>query len=456
LTIGDGLVAQVPSLLLSTAAGLMVTRVSSDNDMGGEVLAQLFASPKALAVTAGVLGIMGMIPGMPNLVFITIAAAAGWAAYWLSKRRRVEQQQQAAPPTVEKPPEPKELSWDDVTPVDLIGLEVGYRLIPLVDKNQGGQLMTRIKGVRKKLSQELGFLIPPVHIRDNLDLAPNAYRITMMGVIVGEAELQPDRDMAINPGQVFGNLQGINTKDPAFGLDAVWIEPTQREHAQSLGYTVVDVSTVAATHLSQLLQQHAAELLGHEEVQHLLDNLSKVAPKLVEDLVPKTLSLGAVVKVLQNLLREGVPIRDIRTIAETLAEHAPNSQDAGILTGAVRVSLGRSITQQISGTAKEIPVMTLDPSLEQLLHQTVSGDAQAAGMEPGLADRLLHSLAEQSQRQEAAGMTPVLLVSASIRALLARFVRPSIPNLHVLSFNEIPDNKQIKVTATVGVNANAA
>jgi flagellar biosynthesis protein FlhA len=450
-------VAQIPSLLLSTAAGLMVTRVSSENDMGGEVLAQLFDNPKVLAVTAAVLGIMGLIPGMPNLVFILMAAAAGWAAYWITKRKRQQAEQAMVPAPVEKPPEPKDLSWDDVRPVDLIGLEVGYRLIPLVDKNQGGQLMARIKGVRKKLSQELGFLIPPVHIRDNLDLSPNAYRITLMGVIVGEAELHPDRDMAINPGQVFGTVQGIAGRDPAFGLEAVWIEPSQRDHAQSLGYTVVDASTVAATHMSHLLQKHADELLGHEEVQHLMDNLAKVAPKLVDGLVPKQLTLGAVLKVLQSLLREGVPIRDIRTIAETLAEHAPNTQDAGILTAAVRVALGRSIVQQITGTTQEIPVMTLDPALEQLLHQSVSGNAeQAAGFEPGLADRLLHSLAENTQRQEASGQTPILLVTASIRALLSRFVRPSIPSLHVLSFNEIPDNKQIKITAKVGVNSNAA
>jgi flagellar biosynthesis protein FlhA len=457
LTIGDGLVAQIPSLLLSTAAGLMVTRVSSENDMGVEVISQLFDSPKALAVTSGVLGIMGVIPGMPNFVFLLMAAAAGWGAYWLAKRKRQQIEQAEVTPPVEKTVEPKELGWDDVQPVDLIGLEVGYRLIPLVDKNQGGQLMARIKGVRKKLSQELGFLIPPVHIRDNLDLAPNAYRITLMGVIVGEAQLHPDRDLAINPGQVFGTLQGLATKDPAFGLEAIWIEASQRDQAQSLGYTVVDVSTVAATHLSHLLQEHAAELLGHEEVQHLLDNLAKVAPKLVEDLVPKTMPLGVVLKVMQNLLREGVPIRDIRTIAETLAEHGASTQDAGILTAAVRVSLGRSIVQQITGTTQEIPVMTLDPALEQLLHRTVSGEAeQAAGLEPGLADRLLHSLAENAHKQEATGLTPILLVTASIRALLSRFVRPSIPNLHVLAFNEIPDNKQIKITATVGVTSNAA
>jgi flagellar biosynthesis protein FlhA len=453
LTIGDGLVAQIPSLLLSTAAGLMVTRVSSDHDMGAQVLAQLFDNPKVLAVTASVLGAMGLVPGMPNLAFLLLAAAAGGGAYFIAKNQREKFEASTTPTAVETKPEPRELSWDDVTPVDLIGLEVGYRLIPLVDKNQGGQLMTRIKGVRKKLSQEMGFLVPPVHIRDNLDLAPNAYRITLMGVTAGDSELHPERDLAINPGQVFGELEGIATQDPAFGLPAVWIEQSNRDQAQSLGYTVVDASTVAATHLSQILTRHADELLGHEEVQHLLNNLQKVAPKLVEDLVPKTLSLGVVVKVLQNLLAESVPIRDIRTIAETLAEHAPVSQDAGVLTAAVRVALKRSIVQHIGGIAKELAVMTLDPGLERLLHQSISGGAeQSAGFEPGLADKLLRSLAEHSQRQEAAGHTAILIVASSIRAMLARFVKHSIPNLHVLAFEEIPDNRQVRITATVGAS----
>jgi len=454
LTIGDGLVAQIPSLLLSTAAGLIVTRVSSEQDMGSEVLLQLFDSPKALAVTAAILGSIGLIPGMPNFSFLLIAAVAGYGAHWMTKRKKRLEMQRAIPPPVPTKPEVKELSWDDVQPVDLIGLEVGYRLIPLVDKAQNGQLMSRIKGVRKKLTQELGFLIPPVHIRDNLELNPNHYRITLMGVTVGEANIMPERELAINPGQVFGNVPGVGTVDPAFGLEAVWIETAQRDNAQSLGYTVVDASTVVATHLSQLLQMHADELLGHEEVQHLLDNLSKVAPKLVEDLVPKQLGLGSVVKVMQNLLAEGVSIRDIRTIAETLAEHAPLSKDSGILTEACRVALRRSIVQTLSGMEAELAVMTLEPTLEHLLHQSVVGD-KAAGLEPGLADRLIRSLAEHAERQEAAGKPAILLVASSIRALLARFVKSSIPSLKVLSFNEIPDSKQVRITATIG-NLNAA
>ena len=450
LTIGDGLVAQIPSLLLSTAAGLMVTRASVSSDMGGQILSQLFLNPKVLAIAAGIVGIMGLIPGMPNFAFLSFAAIAGIAAYWNYRRQQIADQEVAAEPVAEPSSEVKELSWDDVELVDMIGLEVGYRLIPMVDRNQGGQLMGRIKGVRKKLSQELGFLIPPVHIRDNLDMAPNAYRITLMGVPVGESEIQPERDMAINPGQVFGSLQGIKGTDPAFGLEAVWVEPSQNEQAQSLGYTVVDSSTVVATHLSHILQGHAAELLGHEEVQHLLDNLAKGAPKLVEDLVPKQLSLGNVLKVLQSLLQEGIPIRDMRSIAETLAEHAPISQDAGVLTSSVRVALGRSIVQQISGIGAELPVVTLEPSLEQILHQTLNSGTETGGLEPGLAENLHQSLIEEAQRQEAAGRPAVLLVSQAIRTLISRFVRHSIPSLHVLAFNEIPDNKQVKIMATVG------
>lgn len=451
LTIGDGLVAQIPALLLSTAAGLMVTRASSSTDMGGQVLSQLFSHPRALAITSGILGVMGVIPGMPNVAFLTFSVLSGGAAYWVSQRNKQAAAEPVAAPAPEPSPESRELSWDDVEAVDMIGLEVGYRLIPMVDRNQGGQLMGRIKGVRKKLSQELGFLVPSVHIRDNLDLAPSAYRITLMGVPVGETEIQPERDMAINPGQVFGSIPGQPTKDPAFGLDAVWIESTQRDQAQSLGYTVVDSSTVVATHLSHILQEHAAELLGHEEVQQLLDKLSNSAPKLVEDLVPKQLSLATVLKVLQSLLQEKISIRDMRTIAETLAEHAPMSQDAGVLTAASRVALGRSIVQQISGMGADLSVVTLEPTLEQILHQTLQGGAEGGGgLEPGLAENLHRSLIEETQRQEAAGRPAVLLVSQAVRTLMARFVRHSIPNLHVLAFNEIPDNKQVKIMATVG------
>jgi flagellar biosynthesis protein FlhA len=454
LTIGDGLVAQIPSLLLSTSAAIIVTRVaSSKQDMGGQILSQLFTNPKALIITAVVLGMMGIIPGMPNFAFLTLAALAGGGAWWIVQRQQREQ----AAPLVEPMPEPvsapeqKELTWDDVQPVDIIGLEVGYRLIPLVDKNQGGQLMNRIKGVRKKLSQELGFLIQPVHIRDNLDLSPGGYRISLNGVTIGEAEIYPDRELAINPGRVFGTLQGVATTDPAFGLEAVWIDAVQRDQAQTLGYTVVDASTVVATHLSEILQSHAHELIGHEEVQQLMEVLSRNAPKLVEDLVPAVLTLGQLLKILQNLLAEGVAIRDIRTIAETLAEYAPQSQDLGALTAKTRVALSRSIVQQLVGPVEEIPVVVLDPGLEQILQQTIQPAHEGGvGFEPGLAEQLQKALAETANQQETAGQESILLVAAPIRMWMARFVKHSVPGMSVLSYNEIPDNRKIKVVATVG------
>ena len=452
LTIGDGLVAQIPALLLSAAAGIIITRVSSAADMGEQVVEQLFANPRSLGVTGGILITIGLIPGMPNLAFLTLGALCAGGA-WLIRRHRAGQAAAAAevPAEVEEAPaEARDLSWDDVSPVDPIGLEVGYRLIPMVDRNQGGQLMGRIRGVRKKLSQELGFLVPPVHIRDNLELAPNAYRITLMGVNVGESEVHPERELAINPGQVFGTLDGVPTRDPAFGLEAYWIDPGMRDQAQTLGYTVVDAGTVIATHLSQQIQAHAHELLGHEEVQHLLEVLGRSAPKLAENLVPETLPLGVVVKVLQNLLAEGIPLRDLRTIAETLAEHGTRSQDPDVLTAAVRVALGRLIVQQINGMAPELPVITLAPELEQLLHQTMQASDGLSGVEPGLAERLHGALVETAQQQEMAGQPAVLLVPAQLRTLLARFVRQVVPSMHVLSYNEIPADRQIRIVATVG------
>jgi flagellar biosynthesis protein FlhA len=454
LTIGDGLVAQIPSLVLSSATAIIVTRVSGETKMSDQVMDQLFSNPMVLGVVGGIMTFMGLIPGMPNFAFLTLGVAASAGAYYTWKHQQQELViAEEAPVEQDTPPEARDLSWEDVGPVDIIGLEVGYRLIPLVDRAQGGQMMDRIKGVRKKLSQELGFLIQPVHIRDNLELAPNAYRILLMGVPVGEAEIYPDRELAINPGRVFGTLQGIETRDPAFGLEAVWISPSERDHATTLGYTVVDASTVVATHLSELLQSHAHELIGHEEVQQLLDVLAKNAPKLVEDLVPKTLSIGIVLKVLQNLLEERIPVKDMRTIAETLAEAGARSQDPGALTAAVRVSLGRSIIQHINGMGPEIEVITLDPTLEQILQTSIQAISEGgAGIEPGLAERMHQSLAESAQRQEAAGQPAILLVTPAIRAWLARLVRHSIPMLQVLAYNEIPDNKQIKVVANIGTD----
>jgi flagellar biosynthesis protein FlhA len=452
LTIGDGLVAQIPALLLSVAVAILVTRVSRPHDMSQQIMTQVLGQPKALGVTSGILTLLGIIPGMPNLVFLGMAALCAVGAYFLSKRKAADKVTAAAPAAaVTVPAEQRELSWDDVEPVDLIGLEVGYRLIPLVDRNQGGELMGRIKGVRKKLSEELGFLVQAVHIRDNLELGPNSYRITILGAPVGESEVFPDRELAINPGQVSGTLPGSPTKDPAFGLEAIWVEKTRREQAQSLGYTVVDASSVVATHLSHLLQSHAHELLGHEEVQQLLNRLGKSAPKLIEDLVPKLLPMSAVVKVLQFLLLERVPIRNLRTICETLAEFAPKTQDPVALVAAVRVALGRSIVQNVGGLRQELSVITLDPALEQMLQDSMaSGTDAAPGFEPGLAERIQTALSDSTRRQEAAGEPAVLLVAPKIRPWIARLMRHTTPSLAVLAYNEIPENRRIRVVAAVG------
>ncbi len=452
LTIGDGLVTQIPALLLSTAVAIIVTRMSGSQDMSGEMSRQLFRQPKALGAAAGLLAVMGLIPGMPNVAFLTMAALAGYGAYVLKKRREAARTVLLPPPPAAQPSaEARELSWEDVQPVDLLGLEVGYRLVPLVNRTQIGDLLARIRGVRRKLSQDLGFLVPAVHIRDNLDLAPNAYRIKLGGVPVGEGVVYPERELAINPGRVFGQLKGIATRDPAFGMESVWIEPATREHAQTLGYTVVDASTVVATHLSHIVQLHSHELLGHEEVQHLLNTLAKSAPKLVEELVPKVLPLAAVVRVLQGLLAERVPIRNIRTIIETLAEHAPRTPDPTLLQNQVRIALGRQIVQEIAGIADELPVVTLDPELERLLQNSLAGNnSPNPGLEPGLAERLQQRLTESAQRQELSGEPVVLLVAPQLRQMLARFVRATVPSMHVLAWNEIPDNRKVRLVTAVG------
>lgn len=453
LTVGDGLVAQIPALLLSTAVAMIVTRMSRSQDMGQELFQQIFGQPRVLTFTAIVLCLIGLIPGMPNVAFLLLAAIAGAVSWLLHKRRedareqlRVEQEQ--APPAPQEPP--RELDWNDIAQVDPVGLEVGYRLVPLVDRQQGGELMGRIKGVRKKLSQSLGFLIAAVHIRDNLELSPNQYRISIFGVPCAEAEVRPDRELAINPGNVSGTVQGLEGVDPAFGMPAVWIDPASREHAQTMGYTVADSSTVIATHLSQTLKKYAHELLGHQEVQNLLDQLARTAPRLVEDLTPKTLPLSIIVRVLQQLLAEQIPIRNFRGICEALAEHGARSQDIDTLLGGVRVALGRQIVQELNGMAEELPVVTLAPELEQLLLQLTQQGS--AALEPGLAERIQESLQGATREQELRGEPAVLLVPAELRGMLARFARQAVPGLHVLAHSEIPEDKQLRLVQSVSRN----
>ncbi|MFT6552023.1 MAG: flagellar biosynthesis protein FlhA [Zhongshania marina] len=453
LTIGDGLVAQLPSLLLSTAVAIIVTRISRSQNMGQQIVGQMFANPNVLYMSATLLGLIGIIPGMPNLVFLLLAAACGGSGWWMQNQKKNSPEVLDEDEGVEDLPaarEPSELNWDEVTPMDVVSLEVGYRLIPLVDRNQGGELIARITGVRKKLSKDLGFLIQPVHIRDNLELQPSSYRIQLLGDTIAQGEIQAGKELAINPGGAQGSLRGAATKDPAFGMDAVWIDSSQRDQAQTQGYTVVDPCTVIATHLSQIIKQHAHELLGHEEVQQLLDRLAKTDPRLVENVVPKQLPLSIVVRVLQNLLKEGVSIRSIRMIAESLAEQAPRSKNPDELLEGVRVALGRMIVQEINGLEEELPVSALDPDLEQLLQDMLRGNAGAAGLEPGIAERLQNELADYSHRQEIAGQPAVVLVSPSIRSWVSRFTRRSVPGLAVLSYNEVPDSKQVRLLSTIG------
>ncbi len=413
--------------------------------MRQQISNQLFEDPRALIVTGAIVGILGLIPGMPNFAFLALAALCAFAAFRIMRNKREVQEPEVRPadPDAILP----DLSWQDVDPVDLVGLEVGYRLIPLVDSQRNGPLVGRIKGVRKKLTEELGFLVSPVHIRDNLDLAPNAYRISLAGVSVGEGEVHIDKDLAINPGQVFGKINGIETEDPAFGLEAYWIEGSQREEAQMLGYTVVDPSTVVATHLSQLLQTNAHELLGHEECQQLMDRLASASPKLVEELTPKLLPMSVITRVLQNLLEEHIPLKNIRKIAETLAEHGARSQDPDVLSAAVRVALGRSIVHNVAGTRPELPVLTLEPELERILNESAQ-EGGNIGLEPAMVERLHQTLTDKAQSQEIAGEPAVLLVAPQIRPWMSRMMR-NIRNLHVIAYNEVPDDKRIQMIAAV-------
>ncbi|QOF77199.1 flagellar biosynthesis protein FlhA [Variovorax sp. 38R] len=455
LAIGDGLVAQIPALVISTAAGVIVSRVTTDEDVGSQLTGQLFSNPQVLFLTAGIVGLLGMIPGMPNLAFLLIAGGLVWLGRRLVQRKPQEAAKQAAAAAqgaagVPAAAEQAEATWDDVAMVDPLGMQVGYRLIPLVDQSQQGELLGRIKSIRKKIAQELGFLVPVVHIRDNLEIKPNAYVISLKDVEIGRGEAFPNQWMAINPGQVTGTLTGTPTRDPAFGLEATWIDANLRQQAQVYGYTVVDACTVMATHLNHLIHTHAAELLGRQEVQQLLDQIAKTAPKLTEDLVPKVLSLSTLHKVLQNLLDEEVPIRDMRTILDVMAEHAPTVKDPTELTTLTRLALGRAITQQLFPGEEEMQVIGLDGSLDSVLQQALNN---SSGIEPGIADNLLKQAQAAIVRQEQMGLAPVLVVQHALRVLLSRFLRRSLPQLKVLSHAEIPDARTIKITAAIGGRA---
>ena len=454
LAIGDGLVAQIPALIISTAAGLMVSRVGKGEGTGEQLLTQLFRQPQALLIAAVVLAVLGLIPGMPHFAFLALAAALGFLAHWIATRDRTQASQAtpAAKPAAQLPADHAEVSWDDLVPVDVLGLEVGYRLIPLVDKGQDGELLRRIRAIRRKFAQEIGFLPPAVHIRDNLELAPNAYRITLKGVAIADGECRTGMLLAIDPGRASGAITGgIATRDPAFGLPAHWIPLAERERAVAQGYTVVDAGTVVATHLSTVVNAQAPALLGRAEVQGMLDLIAKGGGKLVEEITPKLLPLATIQRVLQNLLDENVHVRDLRTILETLADHAPRTQDANELTAAVRVALGRAIVQQLFGNAPELSVIAIDPELERMLQQVLgTAGNDGGGLEPELAETLAREIAAAAQQQEAAGTTPVLLVADRLRLAVSRLMRRAAPSLAVLAHSEIPDARTIRVRVTVG------
>lgn len=450
LAVGDALVAQIPALLISIAAAMVVSRVGKEQDVGSQILKQVFNSPRAFGITAGVIGLLGVVPGMPHLTFLAIASGLGYAAWWLKRREeQARRAEQVAPPTPAPNPN-AEASWEDLQPVDILGLEVGYRLIQLVDKDRQGDLLARIKGVRRKFAQEVGFLPPAVHIRDNLELKPSVYRITLRGAVVGEGECFPGMFLAINPGHATTPLLGTATTDPAFGLPAVWIDERQRESAQMAGYTVVDSSTVVATHLSHLMQVHAAKLLGRTETQQLVEHVTKLAPKLMEDVVPKLVSLATLQKVLQLLLEESVHIRDMRTIVETLAEHAGNNvTDPAELARRVRIALAPAIVQQIYGPVKELDVIAIEPELERLVTQALTSPHGAA-LDPGVAETLTQSAAQAAKKQEDLGVPACLLVPDAVRAPIARLLKRAAPRLAVLGHSEIPDTHSIRIGSIIG------
>ena len=446
LTIGDGLVAQLPGLMLSTAVAILVTRMSQAQDVGEQVMGQLFGSPRALAISATMLGVMGLIPGMPNLPFLLLAAACAALAWW-RMRQPLEIQDAAAAEqeALNEPETPSEVGWHDVETEDPLGLELGYRLIPLVDTRQGGDLMSRIKAVRRKLTKDLGFLVPAVHIRDRLDLSPTEYRVTLYGSTLARLTLHQGRELALSSGQAFGELDGIKTTDPVFGLDAWWIEPAQRAAAQAQGFTVVDPASVVATHLSHLIQQHAAELFGHDDAQQLLDRLAENVPRLVDDLVPKKLPLASLVRVIQNLLGEGIPVKNMRGVLEALAEVAAPDAGVDILTAAARRALRRQILENIAPQIDELPVMTLEPSLERMLQDAARNDV----MEPGVVERMHESASSNLKVRQQAGEPAVLLVPEGLRGWLSRLLRPSLPGLHILSYSEMPEQQRIRVVGSL-------
>jgi len=456
LTIGDGLVAQLPALILSLATALVVSRVSTSESAPQQATRQL-GNPIAFAIAGGTLTILGVVPGMPNAVFLILGISSLAVAFLL--RRNLSKVDNAAEasniaddPT--SPSEPLELDWDDAGQVDVISIELGYGLISLIDSEHSSSLLQRAKGIRKKMSSDLGFLLPTVRIRDNLDNPPTQYRIVLNGTSRGSGMIEIGRDLAINPGSVYEEIDGIATKDPAFGLDAVWIKTEEKEYAQALGYTVVDAASVIATHMNSILRSNADELMTFDIAQQLIDRIAENSPKLLEDFIPDQLTLSTLVKILQNLLAEGVPLKDMRTILETLSEGASFSKDAEKLTALVRIKLGRLIIHEINEPDNALEVMTLEPSLEQLLNDLISNaqSIEDVALEPNLSQSFFSSISDVVEEMEKEEKYPVLVVSPTIRSWLARLLKRAKQELSVLSYREIPDDQSIRIVQTIELN----
>ncbi len=444
LTVGDGLVAQIPALIISTAAGIIVSRAASEMDMGKEFASQFLSYPKAIAGASGILFFLGLMPGLPHLAFLFLSALTGGIAYVAFQTQALEEEEEEVEEK-EVAPEKEEI----VLP-DPLSMDIGYRLIPLVDVSSGGELFERIKAMRRQLLKEMGFLVPPIHIKDNLQLKPEEYVIYLRGVEIGRGEVLPGYHLAIDPGNAEKGLDGIPTKEPAFGLPAMWIEEDLKEKAKAMGYTVVSPAIVVITHLTEVIKAHAHEIITRQDVQMFLDTLSKTHPKVVEELVPNQLTLGGVLKVLQNLLKERIPIRDILTIMETLADHAPSTKDPDVLTEYVRQALARTITKQyaVDGT---LPVMLLDPRVEEMIMKSLH---QAEGvtfiaLRPDLTQKLIARLSEGMEAMASQGYQPLLLTSPEVRRYVKRLIEKSLPSLAVISTNEISGDVQIKNIKTV-------
>jgi flagellar biosynthesis protein FlhA len=454
LTIGDGLLSQIPALIISTAAGVIVTRSSNnDSNMGTELTGQLFANPRAIAIAGGVIGLLALVPGLPTIPFLLMAVALGGLSWIVQRYQKdaIDIEKSRADAVANAP---KKENIETLLPIDLVELEVGYGLINIVESDKSGDLLERIVSIRKQFALDLGIVVPSIHIRDNLQLAAGEYRLLIKGNRVGGGTLRPEFLLAMDPGNVMEQIEGIPTKEPAFGLDALWVSPNRKEEAEMAGYTVVDLPTVMATHLTEIIRTHAHELLGRQEAAALVENFKKTHPKVIEELIPDQLSLGSVVRILQSLLKEQVSIRDLLTIFETLADEAPRNKDIEVLTEYARRGLARSITSKYTTELGSIPVMTMHPVIEELVANSLLQTEQGVQlvMDPNTAHRLIGEIARTVETHPEIAGQPILLTSPTSRRHLFKLTHRFIPQLVVLSHNELTSDANVKSVALVELN----